>query len=80
MSADTNRRTSAELLFREAPMLDLLLLAAYFCFSSVSLCSLALVLCLQDRHNPELRGTALLMGSLGAVSLALASVLWMEGR
>jgi hypothetical protein len=55
-------------------------LAAYLLIAGVSLHILAFILYRQNRHSPELRLTALVMFALGAASLALAALLWMESR
>jgi len=55
-------------------------LVAYLLIAGVSLHILAFILYHQNRHSPELRLTALIMFALGAASLALAALLWMESR
>ena len=59
-------------------MLVSLPLVAYLLVASFSLTVLAFVLYCQDRHSAELRVTALALLSVGAASLALASLVWME--
>jgi hypothetical protein len=56
------------------------LLAAYLVVVCVSLWVLAILLYLQDRPSPELHFTALMLVSVGAMALALASLVWMEVR
>jgi hypothetical protein len=55
-------------------------LVIYLLIVSSSLHILAFLLYCQNRHSLELRFTALVMFSLGAAALALASLLWMESR
>jgi hypothetical protein len=55
-------------------------LVAYLLIAGVSLHILAFLLYRQNRHSPELRWAALVMFALGAASLALAALLWMESR
>jgi hypothetical protein len=55
-------------------------LVAYLLIASSSLHILAFLLYCQNQYSRELRFTAMVMFSLGAASLALASLLWMESR
>ena len=55
-------------------------LLAYLVLASISLCVLAVILYRHDRYSAELRSTALLMVSIGALVLAFASLVWMGGR
>ena len=61
-------------------MPDSLLLVAFLLVISFSLNTLAVLLYCQNRHSLDLRWGAMLLFSLGAASLALASLLWMESR
>ena len=56
------------------------LLATYLLVVSVSLWILAIILYLQDRASSELRFTALMLVSVGAIALAFASLVWMDVR
>jgi hypothetical protein len=55
-------------------------LVAYLLIVSSLLHILAFLLYCQNQHSRELRFTAMVMFSLGAASLALASLLWMESH
>ena len=55
-------------------------LVAYLLIVSSSLHILAFLLYCQHQHSRKLRFAAMVMFSLGAASLALASLLWMESR
>jgi heme/copper-type cytochrome/quinol oxidase subunit 4 len=55
-------------------------LVAYLLIVSSSLHILAFLLYCQNQYSRELRFTAMVMFSLGAAALALASLLWMESR
>ena len=55
-------------------------LMAYLLIVSSSLHILAFLLYCQNQYSRELRFTAMVMFSLGAAALALASLLWMESR
>ena len=54
--------------------------AVYFLCVSLSLYVLAFLLYRQDPHSPEIRVMAVITVVLGAVSLAFASLLWMESN
>ena len=55
-------------------------LATYLLVVSISLWILATILYLQDRASSELRFTALMLVSVGAIALAFDSLLWMDVR
>jgi hypothetical protein len=55
-------------------------LVAYLLIVSSLLHILAFLLYCRNQHSRKLRFTAMVMFSLGAASLALASLLWMESR
>ena len=57
-----------------------LLLVAFLLVIGLSLHTLAFLFYCQNRHSVDLRWGAILLFSLGAASLALASLLWMELR
>ena len=61
-------------------MLVIPTLTTFLVVASLSLHSLAFLLYLHDRHSPELRFSAMVTFSVGAVSLAFASLVWMESN